>query len=208
MKKSSLLKKYKKALRENANATDEAKRHIRQNYVTKLFFRIFLSSLILLMCVIYDSVLAKNNKTIKEYLINTNINFSKPTLFLNSMLGNYLNIDEEQEVSGVKDFSLIDYKNNTNLMIGTTFNGVKVICGGIVTKIVNIDNNLYVTVLGSDGYTYIYGGLESTDFELYSYVDTNEILGLANNVNNNYSFNLQIYKDGEYYNYQEYQNRL
>ena len=76
MKKSSLLKKYKKALRENANANDSTKRQIRQNYVTKLFFRIFLSSVILLICVFYDSVLVKNNKTIKEYLNNTNINFS------------------------------------------------------------------------------------------------------------------------------------
>ena len=65
MKKSSLLKKYKKALRENTNASEETKRHIKQNYVTKLFFRIFLSSLILLICVIYDSVFVKNNKRYK-----------------------------------------------------------------------------------------------------------------------------------------------
>ena len=52
MKRSSLLKRYKKALRENKNLKEDKRRHIKQNFVTKLFFRIFLSSIILLLALL------------------------------------------------------------------------------------------------------------------------------------------------------------
>ena len=44
MKKDSLIYKYKKAMKESENATNSEKKKIRYNFVTKLFFRIFLSS--------------------------------------------------------------------------------------------------------------------------------------------------------------------
>ena len=78
MKKDSLIYKYKKAMKESENATNSEKKKIRYNFVTKLFFRIFLSTFILL-CLVIANKISISTKGIKlsEYTIEKNWNFLK-----------------------------------------------------------------------------------------------------------------------------------
>ena len=58
MREDSLILKYRKAMKQKSNATIEEKNKIRSNYVTKLFLRIFLSSLLLLLLILGHCSLA------------------------------------------------------------------------------------------------------------------------------------------------------
>ena len=208
MKRSSLLKRYKKALRENKNLKEDKRRHIKQNFVTKLFFRIFLSSVILLLACVIDAKISKKNNALKEYTLNTNINLSKPTLFLNSILGNYLNIDKDLNVSTNNDFEELSYENNKIMMVGESVNAVKAISGGIVIKKITEDNLYIILIQDASGYLFEYSNLIDCNVDLYTYITTDEIIGVAKYSDNQYSYLLTINKEGEYYSYQEYLDRL
>lgn len=76
MREDSLILKYRKAMKQKSNATIEEKNKIRSNYVTKLFLRIFLSSLLLLLLILGNNYAVKNDKisfgkkTIEKILIS------------------------------------------------------------------------------------------------------------------------------------------
>ena len=72
MREDSLILKYRKAMKQKSNATIEEKNKIRSNYVTKLFLRIFLSSLLLLLLILGNNYAVKNDK----------ISFGKKTIEL------------------------------------------------------------------------------------------------------------------------------
>ncbi len=205
MKSDSLLKKYKKAMKSKAMASDTEKKKIHQNFVSRLFIRIFLSSVILLTFVGVDRiVLKKTGRTFFEKNIQTNWNFLKMANIFNTLFGEFIPKNDDINVDITNAFEHIEYKNGVNVITNQTFSGVTNIASGIVTKIKREKDQTYTIVIQSDNdYVYTYSGLESIDFNIYSYIAKGTIIGLAKNEENCYKFNIKIEKEGVEYSYYE-----
>ena len=203
MKKDSLIYKYKKAMKESENATNSEKKKIRYNFVTKLFFRIFLSTFILL-CLVIANKISISTKGIKlsEYTIEKNWNFLKMVTVFNGMFGEFIVINDDQTVDSNTLYDQITYHHNVNYITNYDFSGAMATSSGVVSKIVkNKDKTYTITIQGIDDYVYIYDGLESIDFSIYNYVEKGTVIGLAKKENNQYTFKLTIKKDGKYYDF-------
>ena len=122
MKKDSLIYKYKKAMKESENATNSEKKKIRYNFVTKLFFRIFLSTFILL-CLVIANKISISTKGIKlsEYTIEKNWNFLKMVTVFNGMFGEFIVINDDQTVDSNTLYDQITYHHNVNYITNYDF---------------------------------------------------------------------------------------
>lgn len=205
MKSESLLKKYQKAMKSKDNLSDQEKSKIHYNYVSKLFFRIFLSSLLLLMLIMVDRVTYKKNKTtIIDTNIRRNWNFLKMTNVFNTLFGEFFKIDNSIDVYHANVYDNVKYENNVNYITNNSFSGVTNLTSGIITKIKKEKDGTYtITIQGSDDFVYTYGKLSSVDYHIYTYVDASDIIGLANYDNSKYHFTLTIEKEGVYYDFYE-----
>ena len=203
MKKDSLIYKYKKAMKESENATNSEKKKIRYNFVTKLFFRIFLSTFILLCLVIANKIsISTNGIKLSEYTIEKIWNFLKMVTVFNGMFGEFIVINDDQTVDSNTLYDQITYHHNVNYITNYDFSGAMATSSGVVSKIVkNKDKTYTITIQGIDDYVYIYDGLESIDFSIYNYVEKGTVIGLAKKENNQYTFKLTIKKDGKYYDF-------
>lgn len=205
MKNDSLLYRYKKALK-NSNQKDESEtRKIHYNYINKLFFRIFLSTLILLCLVIIDKI-SMNIKKIRicENSINKSWNFLNLVTTFNGMFGEFIVIDETVEVDNKQLYDDINYIQNINVITNTSINGVIICESGVVTKILKDEDKLYtVEILSNDDVLYCYSNLSTVDVSIYTYIEAGNIIGEANSNNGKFTFNLTINKDGKYYEYND-----
>ena len=176
---------------------DLKKQNKKKKYLDKLFIRIFLSSLLILLSVL----LFRNNK-IKENF-NKNFNFYNLTYLINSTFGNFIDI-KDQTVYSSNIYDEVYYDGKINTVYNNSFNGVNSLTTGVITKIERKNNGLFnIIVLGSDNYEYIYLDLKDFNLNLYSYVNIETILGSANEENGKYKFRLIIRKDGVNYNFYE-----
>lgn len=187
---------YHKILKKNKEVEKQNKK--KKKLLDKLFLRIFLSSLIILL-----SVLLFKNTNFKEKL-NKNFNFLSLTTLINSTLGNFIEIDDKAVYSS-SIYDEIYFDGRINKIINNNFNGVYSLTSGVITKIErNKDTGTYnVTVLGSDDYEYIYLGLKEFDLYLYAYVTHETVLGIAEEENDKFKFSLIIRKDGVNFNFYE-----
>lgn len=207
MKKDSLVYRYKKALKEHSNSSNDELKKIRYNYVTKLFFRIFLSTLILLCLVVSDKI-SMNVKNIKlsEYTINKQWNFLKLVSSFNAMFGEFIVLSDDKTVDGSLYYDEIEYVNGINY-ITNHGNGVVISKSGVITRIIKDDNNTYtVDIQTNDDYIFTYRGLTGLDYSIYSYLEQGSILGLASLNEEGYQFSLIIKKGDvsyDYYNFTE-----
>lgn len=181
-----ILKKYYRGKKNNSKI--KLKR-TKKNLIDKLFFKIFLSSIVLFLMVLFSkyNLFNFNNE------IRSSINFSLLTKQINNALG------ETNTVSDEIMFECINFQDDTNYLV-STFNAATNILEGVVIKIEK-QNNLYnITVLTTDDYEYTYKGLSSIDCYLYEYLPQGKIIGELS-YENNYQYLVQIYKDGKYYEY-------
>ena len=169
----------------------------KSNYITKLFFRIFLSSLILLILVTFTPVSFKNK--IKE-----DISFLKLINTFNTFFGDIIVLDNNEYVDSTLFYDYIEYKNNINYVTNYSFDGVYNLNNGIVTKIIKNDNQTYtIFIKGEDDFLYVYYDLSSIDYRIYEYIKKGEIIGKTNKTNNAYNLRIQITKDGRSFDYYE-----
>lgn len=167
------------------------------------FFRIFLSTFILL-CLVIANKISISTKGIKlsEYTIEKNWNFLKMVTVFNGMFGEFIVINDDQTVDSNTLYDQITYHHNVNYITNYDFSGAMATSSGVVSKIVkNKDKTYTITIQGIDDYVYIYDGLESIDFSIYNYVEKGTVIGLAKKENNQYTFKLTIKKDGKYYDF-------
>ena len=160
-----------------------------KKYLDKLFIRIFLSSIVLLVMVVFNKY---NFLNFNNYVVR-HLNFSVLTKQINTL------IDNTEEVSGEITFEEVSYRNDLNYFV-STFNGVTNLEDGVVIKIEK-NNNLYnITILTSDDYEYTYKELDKADCYLYEYVTKGKIIGSVS-IDKNNQYLVSIYKDGQYYEY-------
>lgn len=164
------------------------KRKDKKTYFDKLYIRIFLSSLLLLILIGGKNLLKLN--IIDN--INNNMNIL-PILNLFTNMNDF-NIND-LPVDLITNYENIEYSKGINYITNESFNGVATACSGIVVKIVK-HNHLYeVTIKTEDDLEYIYRGLASVDVSLYSYVVVNNTIGTASFNNQKYTFNIEIKDD-------------
>lgn len=203
MKKDSLVYRYQKAMKEKAHTSNETKRKIHYNYVTKLFFRIFLSSVILLGLVVSNRVFTfKDGATLKEKTVERNWNFMKLAGTFNALFGNFLPKDIDQVVYQTDIYEQVVFHQNLNYVENTAFNGVKNLTSGVVSCIKKGEDGTFsITIQSIDDFEYTYMGLKTSDVSIYSYVSSESILGLAEEKNGKYTFMVKIQKDGKAYDF-------
>lgn len=205
MKSDSLLKKYQKAMKSKDNLSNQEKSKIHYNFVSKLFFRIFLSSLILLMLIATDRISYEKNKTsIVDTTIRKNWNFFKMTNVFNTLFGQFFKIHDTIDVYHANVYDTVKYDNQINHITNNSFSGVTNLTSGIITKIKKEKDGTYtITIQGSDEFVYTYGKLMSVDYHIYNYVDGSDIIGLASSKDGKYYFTLTIEREGVYYDFYE-----
>ncbi len=203
MRSDSLLKKYKKALRENQEASMKTKRKIQYNFITKLFLRIFLSSFILLMLIVANKVtMLKKNYKITELTLEKNWNFLKLVTTFNGLFGEFIVINNDKQVSMASLYDEIVYQDNINHIYNYQFDAGYCLASGVITKITKDKNNLYtITIQTQDDFVYEYRNLSSFDYHIYNYVEVGSILGLSQNLNDKYTYDLVIQKGDQFYEY-------
>lgn len=167
------------------------------SYITKLFFRIFLSSLILLVLVTFAPKKIKNK-------MQEDISFLKFIKTFNTMFGNIIVLDDNEYVDSTLFYDQIDYKDNINYVKDFNFDGVYNLNNGIITKIIKNDNQTYtIYIKTEDDFLYVYYDLISVDYRLYEYIKKGEIIGKISKTNNEYNLKIEIKKDGKNYDYYE-----
>ena len=175
-----------------------------KKFIDKLFYQIFLSTLLLLFL-----VLCSNNDAIKKVInnsMNKQISFTKIAYNLTNLFPSFIEPIGEVTVYNSIIYDNVTFDKGTNKVINYSFNGVINLCDSVVMKIYKNENGLYeVHTVNKDGYTYIYKNLESVDVNIYSYLKNETIIGSSSYVslNNYYKFELVIEKDNMRYNFYE-----
>lgn len=169
-----------------------------KTYFDKLYIRIFLSSLLLLILLGGKNLLKINS----FHNINNNIN----VLPIVNLFTKIYDINNDLPVNVINNYDNIEYNSGINYITNESFNGVSVVNTGIVVKITKKNNLYYVTIKDNEGIEYIYGNLTNLDVSLYSYVTTNKTIGTAIFNNNHYSFTIEIKNGNECYSLLNYPN--
>lgn len=162
------------------------------------YLRIYLSCFLLIGLTFLNTKIDIKNK------ISNNINFLNFTSLINNNFGMILPLKEKLVFSS-NVYDQVTFNGKINHVINLDSNYVHSLTTGIVVKIdKNHNNGTYdITILSNDNYEYTYYNLSDFNLFLYSYVDENTILGIANQENNAYTFDLSIKKKGVYYNFYE-----
>ncbi len=164
------------------------KNNKQKSYFDKLYIRIFLSSLLLLILLGGENIFNLHISSI----INQNINI----LPIVNLFTSIYDINDI-EVSLEKHYEEIIFKHPDNIIKSSSFNGVLAIEEGIVTKITK-ENNLYsVTVLSEKGINYTYRDITNIDITIYSYIKKGTIIGGSKMVDGIYTFAVSIYNQDQ-----------
>lgn len=174
-----------------------------KTFFDKLFLRIFLSSLLLL--VIVGSERCFNQLKINLSLqnqFNTNLNILK---IVNFFKGTPLAIIPDDDVISVYEpniYDKVEYKDGVNIINNESFAGVTNLVSGYVSRIKKTGAGYSITVKSIDGLEYEYFELESIDYHIYEYIKAGEIIGKAK-YQADYEFKLIISDQNGVYSFYE-----
>lgn len=190
------------------------KRKVKEPYVeedkkiSKLFSKILISIIFVLLSVIYIKMNPDNIEVFKKYLFEDNLAFTKINHWYNQLFGNILPTVSEPKDDVVSNMN--SFGNRTNYLDGYKVNvdasmPISAISGGILVFMGEKEgygNTLIIQ--GADGVDIWYGNIVDTNLKLYDYVDANTILG--NSLDKYYY--VVFKKDGESIKYEEYQEKI
>lgn len=179
------------------------------NKISKIFTKILLSVIFILVSTIYIKLDPENLNYFKKHLFESNLTFTKMNNWYHDTFGNILpTVKEPQDTlvssnlnsSAKKEKYLDGYKIESSAM-----NPISSIASGILVYMGEKEgygNTLIIQ--GVDGVDIWYGGLTDTNLKLYDYIDANTILG---NTKENFYY-LLFQKSGEYLTYEDYFNEI
>ena len=176
------MKKYHKSFNNKIRENKSFKKT--KTYFDKLYIRIFLSSLLLL-------ILLSGKNLLKIDLFN-NINNNINILPIVKLFTKIYDFESDIPVNVINNYDNIEFIDGINYVTNESYNGVTVVNSGIVIKVEKKNDYYFVTIKDDSGTEYTYGYLGSIDVSLYSYVSVNKTIGTANLINNNYSFTIEI----------------
>ena len=188
------MEKYYKKLKKYYKSQHKKQATKKNKFFDSLLKRIFISSLILLTVVLI------NNVTDFQFsFLNKQFNFTKIGIDMISVFNDHKNI--EQVLNTTCDYEKSNYNGTVNIFSSNSTNSVKALKSGVVTKI-SKENELYtITIQTYENYYYEYSDLVEIDCYLYQYITIDKIIGLANNINEKYTFSLKIYDERGNYEY-------
>lgn len=188
-----IMRKYYKQKKKHPNKTSNTK--LKKSYFDSLFTRFFLSSLLLLVMVLLNTIFKINIK----YYINTNYNFTKLGY---NLLSTFIEKENDDLVSSINLYEKHTFTNNLNIIESSSYNGVNCFKEGTIVKIEKEDNKYSVTIQTIDDYLWTYSNLESIECYLYQYVSYNDLIGSSYG-DINYRFEILISKNNQYYSIDE-----
>lgn len=192
-------KKYKRKFFKNRKKTHFLKKKTpaftsekaKHSYFDKLFFRIFLSSFVLLAVILFSKY---TKLDLKESVLN-HANIVKIT---DKLVGKFKD-STVVPAANLTLYETIEYIDGVNIITNENYNGVNNFESGIIVKIKKTNGLYNVTIKGKDDILYTYIGLESIDHYLYKYLETNEIIGAAPYKNGKYQFKIKISKGNKHF---------
>lgn len=189
------LRKYNSYKKRKERITDLNNQHLKKQQKTffdKLYIRIFLSSILLLLLVLSKNIFKINDIS----MINNHMNiFPLIQLFTNVYELN----NKDLQVNLSTNYESIKYQNGINYITNESFNGVNSASTGIVVKINKNDNVYSITIKDEKEFEYTYNGLINLDVSLYSYVLVNDVIGSVENKDNYFSYTITITKNNNFY---------
>ena len=166
-----------------------------KKYGKSILIRAVISVSLLLFAIIVINIYPINNILLTNF--NKQINIINPIIDIKNIISNNKNnIDKPVNVDNIYDS--ITYDGKINHITNYDFNGVKTINEGLIIRIDKKENNLFdVFVQNENSYIYVYRNLESVDFNIYTYLNSQTILGAATYdiTSNTYKFDIEIIKE-------------
>ena len=189
------LRKYNSYKKRKERITDLNNQHLKKQQKTffdKLYIRIFLSSILLLLLVLSKNIFKINDIS----MINNHMNiFPLIQLFTNVYELN----NKDLQVNLSTNYESIKYQNGINYITNESFNGVNSASTGIVVKINKNDNVYSITIKDEKVFEYTDKGLINLDVSLYCYVLGNDVIGSVENKDNYFSYTITITKNNNFY---------
>lgn len=190
-----MMSKYERIMRryyKNKKKSKIVNEKLKKTYFDSLFIRFFLSSILLLIMVLLNTLFGTDIKSI----INKNLNITK---IGENIFSIFIEKPTDSFVSSTSQYEEILFDENSNIIKSISYNGVNNFQSGTVIKIEMQNNKYIVTIQTSNDYLYVYKNLESIDCQLYEYLETNESIGTSSYQNNQFLFVVDIIKDNKYY---------
>ena len=172
---------------------------------TKWITKILICIIIILICLIYTNLSQTNLNNFKENILNKNIKFS----FFNNIYKKYIgnldsNNNNSKEQLVFNDDVKINYEkiNNYYKINNNLEEPIRFISSGIIVFNANMESlGNTIIVQGNDGYDIWYSNVSLEYNSLYDYVKKGDIIGNSKDD----SYYITIMKDGQYIDYEEYQ---
>ena len=166
-----------------------------KNYVKFFMFRVLIAMMIVICGYSFTSI----------KILDENINLLKLPFYFSKLLPTQIKLSDETVYSKLI-YDNVTFDGEKNNIVNYSFNGVINLSDGIIIKIIkNHDQSYNVTIQDVNGYLYEYESLKSVDFSIYTFVESQTILGSSSfdTSKDGYSFGLVISKKGEYYDFYE-----
>ena len=189
------LRKYNSYKKRKERNVELNKLHLKKHEKTffdKLYIRIFLSSILLLLLLLTKNIFKINEVNI----INNHMNIF-PLIQLFTNVYDFNNKDLQVDLS--TNYESINYQNGINYITNESFNGVNSASIGIVVKISKHRNVYSVTIKDENEFEYTYNGLNNLDVTLYSYVLVNEVIGSVESEDSCFRYTITINKNDKTY---------
>jgi len=179
------------------------------NRISKIFTKVLLSIIFVLLSTIYIKLDPENLSYFKKNLFESNLTFTKMNNWYHDTFGSILPTVKEPQDTLVssnknpvnqKESYLDGYKISSSKMspVASITSGILVYMG----EKEGYGNTLIIQ--GVDGVDIWYGGITDTNLKLYDYIDANTILG--NTLEDHYYLLFQ--KNGEYLTYENYFDQI
>ena len=185
----------------------EFKNKRKKSHLSKFISKVLLSTIIILICLIYASRSDNNKNLIKDYFFSNTLKFTKIKSYYEKLFGDVLpkDIDNSQMVfnEGLVYKSIDNYYDGEKLLLNSN-TPISNITSGIVVFIGQKDNyGNTVVIQGIDGADIWYGNINNVSVKLYDYVEKNTIIGETIDD----KLYLVIKKDNDYIKYEDYQSQ-
>ena len=168
--------------------------------VSKIFSKILLSIIFILISCIYIHLDQNNLESYKKLIFMDNITFTKINevyhRFFGSLFPSIVNNEESLLANNEVNLNEVTPYND-----GYKINPISVITSGIIVYLDDKEGYGKTAIIqGIDGYDIWYGNITDPNVKLYDYVEKGSILG---NSNDEYYYNV-FYHDGNKVNYEDY----
>lgn len=191
---------------QRTNIPSTKKTTLESNYLSKVFTRVLMGVIFVLISTIYIKWSDTNLKNYQKSVFETSISFTTINNWYEKYFGSVLPINIKQPKVETVGSTKNDFKEITKYQDGwqlktTKGSGINTLNSGIVVFMGEKENYGNVTIIqGIDGVDIWYGNITNVNLSLYDYVDKNSLIGEAKEDN----IYLVLTKDGNFLDYNEY----